>query len=134
MWCLNNFPGAFWMPKGNWWDGYVGQKSVVVDDFYGWISIDSLLRICDRYPLHLEIKGSHVQFQADTIVFTSNKPWTEWYKTMLPEHVPAFARRVDEEYHFTKELQPDGRDIVVVEKKQDDGTWDCVLRDGQIQW
>ena len=106
----------------------------MVDDFYGWLPIDQILRICDRYPLLLPIKGSHVQFQAQTIIFTSNKPWTEWYKNMLPEHVPALQRRIDEEYHFTKELQQDGRDIVLVDMKQEDGTWKTVVRDGEIQW
>lgn len=59
---------------GNLWlDGYHGQKTIIFDEFYGWIKYDLLLRICDRYPLQLPIKGGFVQCQATTFVFTSNK-------------------------------------------------------------
>jgi len=126
-WCNDNFPDAYWLPRGQWWDGYHTHKTVVVDDFYGWFPVDQFLRICDCYPLLLPIKGSHVQFQAETIIFTSNKPWTEWYKVMLPEHIPSVARRITEEYHFSKV----GQDVLV-EQKQEDGTWLTIVRNNQL--
>lgn len=133
-WCNDNFPGAYWKPKGKWWDGYTGQSTVIVDDFYGWIPLDDFLRITDRYPLLAEIKGSVAQFTARTIIFTSNIPWLQWYKTWHPEHIAAFDRRVDEEYHFTNRLQPDGKDIVVVDKKDEDGVYQTIIIDNEIQW
>ena len=42
-------PEAFWLsrPAGQtaWWDGYVGQEVVVIDEFYGWLSLDFMCRL-----------------------------------------------------------------------------------------
>lgn len=75
------YEGSFYMkPRGEWWDGYAQEENVIVDDFYGWISFDQLLRVCDRYPLRLPIKGSFVQFTSKRVIFTSNKMVCDWYK------------------------------------------------------
>lgn len=74
--------GAYWKIRGNneWWDGYLGQPNVVIDEFYGWLRWDSLLRLLDQYPLRLEIKGGSQQFVARRIWITSNAPPSEWYE------------------------------------------------------
>lgn len=41
-----------------WFDGYVGQKVLIIDDFYGWIKYGALLRILDGYRARLEVKGA----------------------------------------------------------------------------
>ncbi len=79
---------AFWLPKPHsrgavWWDGYDGQDTVVIDEFYGWIQRDLMCRLCDRYPLFVETKGGSVPFMARTIIITSNKPPTEWWSIGL---------------------------------------------------
>jgi len=74
------FPDAYWKPRGNWWCGYEGQETVVIDDFYGWLPWDFLLRLTDRYPLLVETKGGMAQFVAKRIIFTSNKPYMDWYR------------------------------------------------------
>jgi hypothetical protein len=74
------YPGAFWKPNSRWWDGYEGQEHVVIDEFYGWLPYDFLLRLCDRYPLYLETKGGTVAFVSKYIHFTSNQAPEFWYK------------------------------------------------------
>ena len=37
-------------PRTKWWDGYTGQRNVVVDEFRGTIDVAHLLRWLDRYP------------------------------------------------------------------------------------
>ncbi|ATW66440.1 putative replication-associated protein [Mink circovirus] len=69
----------YWKPRGKWWDGYTGQSHVVLDDFYGWLPYDDLLRLCDRYPLRVETKGGTVEFVAKVIWITSNKQVKDWY-------------------------------------------------------
>ena len=32
----------------SWWDEYEGQPCVIINDFYGWIRYDDLLRLLDR--------------------------------------------------------------------------------------
>lgn len=78
-WCADNFPDAYWKPKSNWWDGYESHDAVVIDEFYGWIPYDLLLRILDRYPLVLETKGGHVNFIARYVFIVSNKDPETWY-------------------------------------------------------
>lgn len=90
-WAIDNCPEAYWKPKGNWWCGYTNQKSVVFDEFYGWLPYDLLLRICDRYPLEVETKGGAIQLVATTFVFTTNKHPEKWYKDVYYE---AFKRRI----------------------------------------
>lgn len=74
---------AFWLskPAGQtaWWDGYTGQETVVIDEFYGWIQRDLMCRICDRYPLNVETKGGSQPFLAKKIIITSNSHPTEWW-------------------------------------------------------
>lgn len=72
-------PGSYWKPTGKWWDGYTGQKHVVIDEFYGWIAWSVLLRILDKYPLRVETKGSTVTWRAKHIFITSNGRPDTWY-------------------------------------------------------
>lgn len=73
-------PDAYWKPRDEWWDGYQSQPYVILDDFYGWLPWDQLLRITDRYPLNVQVKGSTVPFQARKVVITSNSCPLTWYK------------------------------------------------------
>nr|WAQ80642.1 MAG: replication-associated protein [Circoviridae sp.] len=70
----------FYKTRGEWWDGYTGQDTVIIDDFYGWIKYDEVLRVCDRYPHKVPIKGSFVEFISKHIIFTSNIEVENWYK------------------------------------------------------
>lgn len=78
--CQETYADAYWKPRGNWWDGYDAHQTVIIDDFYGWLPWDLLLRLTDRYPLTVETKGGSVQFVAKRIVITSNKSPGQWYK------------------------------------------------------
>ncbi len=74
----------FWLPPPHangsvWWDGYDGQETVVIDEFYGWIRRDVLQRIIDRYPYQVETKGGSVPFVAKRVIITSNKAPEDWY-------------------------------------------------------
>lgn len=85
-------PDAYWVMKPNggsfWMDGYDGQPHVVIDEFYGWITRDTLQRMIDRYPLMLPTKGGAVPFLATNIWITSNKDPKEWYPNVgLPEEL-----------------------------------------------
>ncbi len=74
----------YWLakPKGNqgcWWDGYDGQDTVVIDEFYGWISRDLMCRLCDAMPLLVETKGGSTPFLAKKIIITSNSQPADWW-------------------------------------------------------
>ncbi|AAN37960.1 replication protein V1 [Goose circovirus] len=92
----------YYKSRGKWWDGYNGQDVVVMDDFYGWLPYDDLLRICDRYPLRVEYKGGMTQFVAKTLIITSNREPRDWYKCEFD--VSALYRRINQYLILT----PDG--------------------------
>lgn len=88
--CLEQYPNAYWKQRSNWWCGYSGESTVIIDEFYGWLPFDMLLRLCDRYPMRLETKGGQCQCVATTIVITSNNHPDTWYKN---SYLSALYRR-----------------------------------------
>jgi len=84
--------------SGTWWDGYEGQHTVIIDEFYSWLRYDFFLRLTDRYPLQVETKGGSVQFVSRRIVFTSNTQPTEWYPNIQDR--AAFNRRIGAVFAF----------------------------------
>lgn len=94
-WCRECFPGAYWKPKGKWWDGYNGEEVVIIDEYYGWLEYDAFCRLVDRYPLPVETKFGHVEFTAKLIIFTSNKHPYDWYNLdRMPLQGDAFKNRI----------------------------------------
>lgn len=71
---------VYYKPRGEWWDGYEQQDCVILDDFYGWLPYDELLRLCDRYPHRVPVKGGYEIFNSKHIFITSNKPLEELYR------------------------------------------------------
>lgn len=74
---------SYWLPKqksgGNvWWDGYVGQETVVIDEwfpgYFGPGHVNFMLTLNDRYPLRVPVHGGLVMFSSRRIVYTSNYP------------------------------------------------------------
>lgn len=74
-----------------WWDGYEGEKTILIDDFYGQIKYSKLLHILDGYQLRLPIKGSFTYANWNKVYITSNKPPEEWYTLGLTD---ALKRRI----------------------------------------
>lgn len=83
--------------SGQWFDGYQGQSGVIFDDFRGedsGMKVDKFLRLTDRYPMSVPVKGSFVPWAPRTIYFTSNKPPDEWYRNHDLATQNAVARRI----------------------------------------
>lgn len=89
-------------PTTVWWDGYLGHRHVVVDEFCGLIGITHLLRWLDRYPCMVEVKGGAVALEAVEFWFTSNIDPREWYSdaNSTEEQRNALFRRFNEVVHF----------------------------------
>lgn len=83
-------------PKGNqiWFDGYDNHKTVLIEEFYGWIPYDLLLRMLDQYSLLVPTKGGFTNFAPRYIVITSNKDPMDWYhfEKFAQNKLPLFRR------------------------------------------
>lgn len=99
-WAQKTFPNGYWKQRGEWWCAYE-HDNVVMDDFYGWIPWDTLLRLGDRYPMMVQTKGSQVQFFAQNLCITSNALPEEWYNyRRLGVDFGALVRRVHQWMYF----------------------------------
>lgn len=80
-----------------WFDGYRGQEAVLFDDFYGGIKYHLLLKLLDRYPIKVPIKGGFVNWKPKRIYITSNKPVNQWYNK---DDIRALERRISKCFIF----------------------------------
>jgi len=55
-----------------WFDGYAGQRVLLIDEYSGHVPRETLLRILDRYPYGAPVKGSTVNACWDLVFITSN--------------------------------------------------------------
>lgn len=99
-WAYETYPEAYWKePSTEFFDGYEGESVLIFDDFHGNLPFEVFLRILDRYPCRLNVKGSMVPLRANTIVITSNTPVADWYPGVFQKHpvrLDALLRRIHE--------------------------------------
>lgn len=87
-------PAAYMHPGGSWFDGYTSQSDVIFDDFGGSeFKLTYLLKLLDRYPMRVPIKGSFTQWKPKRIFITSNLNPRDWFPNAHPGHVAALFRR-----------------------------------------
>lgn len=68
------FPDAYSKdPSTKWWDGYSGEETVIMDDYRPSkeLPFNQLLRLADRYPLNVEMKGGWINFAPKRIIITT---------------------------------------------------------------
>lgn len=76
------FPGAYIKePRTKWWNGYLLQREVIIDDFGpNGIDLNHLLRWFDRYKCYVESKGGMIPLYADKFIVTSNFEPSDCFK------------------------------------------------------
>jgi len=75
-----DWPDAYRKMNNKWWDGYLGQSVVILDDYRPSLcTFQELLRILDRYPMRVEMKGSSIELSASVFVITTtSRPEVIW--------------------------------------------------------
>ena len=95
-------PEAYVHPGGSWFDGYDRHDFVIFDDFGGSeFKITYLLKLLDRYPMRVPVKGSFVEWVPREVYITSNYAPEDWYPNAKDEHVAALLRRIETIIQFT---------------------------------
>ncbi len=92
-------PSWYIMPIGDalWFDGYQGESTLVLDDFYGTIKYSYLLRILDGHCLPIPIKGGFLYAAWTKVIITSNVGPANWYKQ---GYTPALRRRITRVFYL----------------------------------
>lgn len=86
-----------------WWPEYSGERFAVLDEFYGQLRHEYMLKLMDRYPLRVEFKGGYAEFNSRVLFITSNRDPREWYSGLTEQNIdwqPQFFRRIDAEFQF----------------------------------
>jgi len=74
-------------------NGFDSQEAVLFDDLEeSTIPLKLMLRICDRYPMTVNVKGSVLQWTVKTLCITANHDPTKWYN----DGTGAWTRRLKE--------------------------------------
>lgn len=105
---LEECPEA-WISGRNlkWWQGYECQTEVIIDDFRkDFCTFHELLRILDRYPYTVEIKGGSRQLLAKVIIITS--PYDPWHTYETREDIGQLIRRIDKIINFDTDTEVGG--------------------------
>lgn len=114
-------PDAYWKPATNrWWDGYDGQEAIVIDDYRrDFCTFAELLRLFDRYPYSVEIKGGTKSFVSRRIYITTPKSPQETWEGRTEEDLAQLLRRIEHVEKF-EAVEAEG-EPAAEERKESDG-------------
>lgn len=81
-----------------WFDGYNGEKTLLLDEFgKDAVNYEFLLRLLDRYPMRIEVKGGFIYAQWTRVIITSNLYINTWYPN---RDIAALHRRISKSADF----------------------------------
>lgn len=96
-----------------WWQGYDRQSCVIIDDFRGdFCTFHELLRILDRYPYTVEVKGGSRELVATHMWITCPHPPTTAYYDRTTEDLQQLLRRISEIRQFMPESVPSEPELI----------------------
>lgn len=105
---FEEFPDAWVSGKnGQWFEGYDAHEVAIFDDFRkSFCEFSILLRLLDRYPYRVEVKGGSRQFLARVIIITC--PWAPdvLYDNRSQEDIGQLLRRIDDVKLFGAVVPP----------------------------
>lgn len=88
---FDDYSDIYDKPQNKWWDGYTGQKTVLIDDMDSDCLGHYLKRWADRYACSGEVKGGTCNLQHERLIVTSNFSIGSLFQT--PEIAAALERR-----------------------------------------
>lgn len=86
-----------WKNNNGFWDGYTGQKYVIMNDFRGEIPYNELLQIIDKWPYKVNIKYREPrQFVSEHVFITSSlPPGLVYNRRVVEDSIEQLLRRVE---------------------------------------
>lgn len=101
--------------KGVWFDGYHGQKWVLIEEFHSSIPINSLLDWLDGHPpADFPVKGSFEPSDVEHWFLCTNVEPHKWYPGVPKEVLSALFRRIYQDFGYHLRWSPTAGDFVRV--------------------
>lgn len=95
-----------------WWEGLTDQKFCLIEEMGpGKFNLQRLLRILDRFPVTVPVKGGSRKLKPVEIMITSNFPPSDWFPDVAKDKVAALLRRIDLCFKIIIKQDLDGRII-----------------------
>lgn len=88
-----------------WFDGYDGEKILLIDEFYGQTRCNVMLELLEGHQCRLPVKGGFTFAEWDRVFITSNTDPKDWYPNVPAEVRAAFHARVSKVTHFANPLR-----------------------------
>lgn len=99
---------TFWSPGDyQWFDGYEGQDIIIIDDYRGEYKLQMLLKLLDRYPMQVPVKGGFTNWAPKKVYITSNIRPRSWYQEADNFSLAALFRRINLIEAVFEPLYPD---------------------------
>lgn len=84
------------MSANKWWDGYDNNEDVIIDDYRcNFCCFAELLRLCDRYPMKVEVKCGVRQFVAKRLYITTTRSPRDTWAGRSSEDLTQLLRRIE---------------------------------------
>lgn len=111
----------FKQKDSKWWDGYDGQKIVVMDEFRASdMKLSNLLTLLDDLPYRIEYKGGSTLLQAEMIIITTPRDPIHTYSN-CGEDINQLLRRITTKEFLCSVQEVKGNTIPLLpEQKLDD--------------
>jgi len=100
-------PNNIWSTSADlkWFDGYTGQRVALFDDFRPKeVSFSFLLRVLDRYPLQVPVKGAYTNWNPEYIFITAPhdpEKLFEFRAQYRSEDIQQLKRRITRVFDFS---------------------------------
>jgi len=88
-----------------WFDGYDGQETAILDDYRSADNtFNEMLRLLDRYPCRVQIKGGMREWRPKLIIITTRfDPHNSFPKLSEHDDIEQLLRRIDKVRNFSLE-------------------------------
>lgn len=91
-----------------WFDGYDGHETVIFDDYRGTeLPFTLMLRLLDRYPMSVEVKGGYRPWAAKRIIVTSQLTPEDAHGHHRGEDLNQLLRRITLVWNVERDGHPD---------------------------
>lgn len=99
--------------KTIWFQNYIGEKCLIIEEFYDQIPINILKRWTDKYPGQLPVKQTGSWIAWNKVIILSNHPMDEWWDGQIKrEDMRALRRRITLEIEFTKKFARECPEVI----------------------
>lgn len=78
----------------DWWDGYNGEETLIIDEYANDVKITVLLKLLDGYQMRLPVKGSFTYAKWKRVIITTNLSWDDIHPNAKQAHKDALERRI----------------------------------------